>query len=318
MKSPEGFRKQSSNHNRDNGLTGIMPFRNPSHGMRPGLWRHFRLAFSSDQCKISCPQTQIWYGGERKRTPLISYAKAGRPQRMPSSCKIALSQGRYTWRHIRILQELAAIISTAKGETTLAKTNALIFTTEEGTKSWPGRPVRTTNQRKWLLDGCDDLDVSEDLPEWDSHPSIIKETRLRPVIVIHSASTQQLIMVELTVPCENRMEEAHIYKREKYLNLTKELEDAGYKAGVIPVEVGARGFIGSSVYDLLTKLSICGNKRTKVLNLLAKIAENSSRWSRRNERFLHKDYKCSDHRRISWRSGIVRGSAIHQEMRVWV
>ena len=80
--------------------------------------------------------------------------------------------------------------------------------------------------------------------------------------MIHSGSTQKLIMVELTIPYENRMEEAHIYKREKYLNLTKELENAGYKAVVLPVEVGARGFVGTSVYDILTKLSICGNKRT--------------------------------------------------------
>ena len=80
MKIPEGFRKQSSNLNRDNGLIGIMPCRNPSHGMRSGTWRHFGSAFSSDQCTISCPQTQIWYGGERKRTPLVRYAKAGRPQ----------------------------------------------------------------------------------------------------------------------------------------------------------------------------------------------------------------------------------------------
>ena len=74
-------------------------------------------------------------------------------------------------------------------------------------------------------------------------------------------------------------------------NLTKELENTGYKAVVIPVEAGARGFVGSSVYDLLTKLSICGNKRTKALKLLAEIAENSSRWiwSRRNERFFHND-----------------------------
>ena len=129
-----------------------------------------------------------------------------------SSCKIALSQGRYTWRHNKVLQELAAIISTAKGETTLPNTNALIFTTETSAKSWHGRPVRTTNQIKCLLDGCDDWEVSADLPEWDSHPSIIKETRLMPDIVIHSASTQQLIMVELTVPYENRMED--LQKRE--------------------------------------------------------------------------------------------------------
>ena len=231
--------------------------RNPSHGMRRGTWCRFGSAFSSDQCTISCPQRQIWYGGERNRTPLCQGRQT--TGHVLSSCKIALSQGRYTWRHNRVLQELAAIISTAEGETTLPNTNLLIFTTQGGTKSWHGRPVRTTNQIKCLLDDCDDWDVSADLPERDSHPSIIKETRLRPDIVIHSASVQQLIMVELTVPYENRMEEAHISKKEKYMNLTKELENAGYKAVVMPVEVGVRGFV-----DLLTKLSICGNKSSKV------------------------------------------------------
>ena len=64
MKIPEGFRKQSSNLNSDNGLNGIMLCRNPSHGMASGTWRHCGSAFSSDQCTISCPH------------------KAGRPQSM--------------------------------------------------------------------------------------------------------------------------------------------------------------------------------------------------------------------------------------------
>ena len=45
-----------------------------------------------------------------------------------------------------------------------------------------------------------------------------------------------------------------------------------------PVEVGASEFMVSSVYDLLTKLLIYGNNRTKYLKLLVEIAENSSRW----------------------------------------
>ena len=93
-------------------------------------------------------------------------------------------------------------------------------------------------QNKCLLDGGDDWDVSADLRGWNSEPSIIKKKpRLRPDIVIHSASTQQRFMVELTIPYGNRMEEAHIYKSEKYLNLIKELEDAGYKVVVMPFEV---------------------------------------------------------------------------------
>ena len=69
------------------------------------------------------------------------------------------------------------------------------------------------------------------------------------------------------------MDETYIYKREKYLNLAKELKYAGYKAVLIYIEVGTRGFIGSSVYDLLTKFSKCGNKRTKATKLLAEIAK---------------------------------------------
>ncbi|GFO36243.1 polyprotein [Plakobranchus ocellatus] len=86
-------------------------------------------------------------------------------------------------------------------------------------------------------------------------------------------------------------EEAHAFKEGKCLGLTKELKKEGYEANVMPVEIGARGFVGSSAFGLLRKLSIGGNKRTKAIRLLAETAENSSRWiwSRRNERLLHKD-----------------------------
>ena len=119
------------------------------------------------------------------------------------------------------------VISIAKGQSTYQDADTVIFTTEGGAKSWHGRAVRSTHPRKCLLDGYGDWEVSADLPEWDGHPKIIKEKRLRPNIVIHSSSTQELIMMELTVPYKSRMEEAHTYKREKYLKVTKELRDAG-------------------------------------------------------------------------------------------
>ena len=230
MKIPEGSRKQSSNLNRDNGLIGIMPCMQKSITWNE-IWHiaPLRISFLIRSVYDLLPSNAnlVWWG--KKEDPTCPLCQARQTtEHVLSYRKIALSQGRYTWRHNRVLQELAAIISTAKGETTLPKTNALIFTTEGGAKSWHGTPVRTTNPIKCLLEGCDDWDVSADLPEWDSHPSLIKATRLRPDIVIHSASTQQLIMVELIVPYENRMEEAHIYKREKYMNLTKELARFSY------------------------------------------------------------------------------------------
>ncbi|GFS09244.1 reverse transcriptase [Elysia marginata] len=106
-----------------------------------------------------------------------------------SSCKVALSQGRYTWRHNRVLQELASVISTAKGQSNPPSPNFTIFTTEGGARKWCGRSNTASNQKKGLLDGCNDWEVSADLPEWDKHPEVIRRTTLRPDIVIHSPST---------------------------------------------------------------------------------------------------------------------------------
>ena len=149
---PEGFRKQSSNLNRDNGLTGVMPCRYSSHGMRSGTWRHFGSAFLSDQCTITCPQTQILYGGERKRTPLFRYAKAGRPQSMSGA--LAKSSSNRGDTHGGIIGEALS----------------------HGTKA----------------SGDKKPDVLADLPKWDSRSSILKETSLKPDIGIHSASTQKI------------------------------------------------------------------------------------------------------------------------------
>ncbi|GFO28981.1 polyprotein [Plakobranchus ocellatus] len=162
---------------------------------------------------------------------------------------------------------------------------------EGGVKKWHGGSIPINTHKKGLLDGCDDWVVSADLPEWERHPDVIRRTAFRSDIVIHSVSTQQIIMVELTVPNESIMEEADAFKEGKYPDLTKELKKDGYEAKVMLVEIGARGFVGSAAYGLLSKLSISGNKRTKALRLLAKTAEDSSRWiwSRRNGRLLHKD-----------------------------
>ncbi|GFN89604.1 polyprotein [Plakobranchus ocellatus] len=88
---------------------------------------------------------------------------------------------------------------------------------------------------------------------------------MRPDIVFHSSASRQIIVIELTVPYESRMEEANSYKREKYKNLREELEKAGCKSSLLlPIEVGAKG-CRTSAYNLLSKLSINGQRRAKAL-----------------------------------------------------
>ncbi|GFN99518.1 reverse transcriptase [Plakobranchus ocellatus] len=106
-----------------------------------------------------------------------------------SSCKVALSQGRYTWRHNRVLQELASVISTAEMKIHPSSSSSTVYTTENGVKKWYGGSITINTHRKGLFDSCDDWVVSADLPEWKRHPDLIRKTALRPDIVIHSAST---------------------------------------------------------------------------------------------------------------------------------
>ncbi|GFO06399.1 polyprotein [Plakobranchus ocellatus] len=95
-------------------------------------------------------------------------------------------------------------------------------------------------------------------------------------------------------------------------DIQPQLKKDGHEARVMPIEIGARGFVGSSAYGLLSKLSICGNKRTKALRLLAETAENGSRWiwSRRNESAKEDNTLQKEVREITLKGSwlLVRGS----------
>ncbi|GFO14820.1 reverse transcriptase [Plakobranchus ocellatus] len=105
--------------------------------------------------------------------------------------KVALSQGRYTWLHNRVLQELAVAICDAKGLLVQPKTRALVLPSEGGTKSWCGSAAGMESQRKSLLDDCGDLEFSADVSEWNKYPKVVQYTRMRPDIVFHSSATRQ-------------------------------------------------------------------------------------------------------------------------------
>ena len=92
---------------------------------------------------------------------------------------------------------------------------------------------------------------------------MIRKSGMRPNIVVNSQSTKQLIMIELTVPYENRMEATQTYKTENYSDLANHLRRQGYQVKILAVEVGARGFVGESAYNLMKQLSIAGREKTQ-------------------------------------------------------
>ncbi|GFN75109.1 reverse transcriptase [Plakobranchus ocellatus] len=77
----------------------------------------------------------------------------------------------------RVLQELASVISTAKGEIHPSSTSSTVFTTEGGVKKWHGGSIPINTHRKGLLDGCDDWVVSADLPALNGKDTLMLSER---------------------------------------------------------------------------------------------------------------------------------------------
>ena len=118
-------------------------------------------------------------------------------------------------------------------------------------------------------------------------PQEVAVTQSRPDIVLWSPQTRQVVMVELTVPWEERVEESHELKRQKYQPLVEECQDNQWRAWCLPVEVGCRGFAAQSLWRAFRLLGITGTARKKTIGDVCREAESASRWvwMRREERW---------------------------------
>ena len=67
-------------------------------------------------------------------------------------------------------------------------------------------------------------------------------------MIIPSEASKHLIMLELTVPWEERIEDANERKRAKYQELVEECRSRGWRTFYQPREVGCRGFARRSLW----------------------------------------------------------------------
>ena len=82
--------------------------------------------------------------------------------------------------------------------------------------------------------------------------------------------------IELTVPWEERIEEAHERKFKKYHALIFESQQNGWKAWNLPVDFGCRGFTGQSLLRALGLLRTEGPARKWLVANITKQAEAAS------------------------------------------
>ena len=246
------------------------------------MWRipQARLSFLIRATYDTLPSPwnlHVWYG---------TSSAIPRTQAYTTSCLAVmwLLQGRYGWRHDRVLRKLAEILEERRTEANGSSPGTALQSIKFVKQG--GKPQNSSNNPQSLLSAGAQWNMRSDLDCQLKFPQEITITSLRPDIVLWSTATKTVIMAELTVLWEEGMEAAFERKRDKYSELASECSEARWRAFIYPVEVGCRGYTGASTQRLLKSLGIKGSKLKKALKVLAEEAEQGSfwLWLRRNDK----------------------------------
>ena len=182
-----------------------------------------------------------------------------------AGCPVALNQHRYTWRHDNVLLEIMPSLSRLvkranKRRFKLAPQSALNHFVSPGRTHTRFKSVtlpaeisfsKTTN----LLSTANDWELSVDINHSLSFPPCTGiYTSQRPDVIIYSKSTKRLIWGELTCPIEENVLEAQTRKERRYAQLEVNLRQKGWFVHAYTWEVGALGFLATSVRKFLTAL----------------------------------------------------------------
>ncbi|XP_066299893.1 uncharacterized protein [Branchiostoma lanceolatum] len=250
------------------------------------LWKlePFRISFLLRSVYDTLPSpTNLCRWGLREDPACKLCGERGTMAHILSGCKTALTQGRYRWRHDKVLSTIASILEVERKKKRNVETRRgpVITFVREGEKSRPATAARAGNS---ILQKAKSWDLRVDLGRRLHFPSVV-HTRLRPDAVLWSEEGKKIVLIELTVPWEERCEEAYERKKNKYQDLLQECRDKGWQAWLFPIEIGCRGFPAQSVWKMMTALGIAGKDRKTAIRRMGEAAERAScwLWNRREE-----------------------------------
>ena len=74
--------------------------------------------------------------------------------------------------------------------------------------------------------------------------------------MLYSEKLKTVLLLELTVPIEDRVLAAQSLKSKRYENLIRECQSNGWKASLLTIEIGCRGYISDSFKYILKQLGL--------------------------------------------------------------
>lgn len=195
-----------------------------------------------------------------------------------AGCPKALGEGRYRWRHDKVLTEIAKWVEFQRVRANENQASIPAVTHFHLQGSQAPRPRTTIKHPCSILQHASDWEMQADLKRKLVFPQEVAVTSLRPDMVLMSRSTRVIVVAELTVPWEDRLAISHQQKAAKYQDLIDEAVLKGWHASIFPIEVGCRGFPATSVRYFFQKLGLEPRYLKKAIREIGQAAETSSRW----------------------------------------
>ena len=188
-----------------------------------------------------------------------------------ASCEKALQK--YTWRHNQVLKVVAVAV-----EKQCHRPKSNTAARQEFVKEGERRKVYQVQDVRPKVSAQGEWNLRVDLDRALSFPHHIAMTTQRPDMVLWSDKLKVVLIAELTVPWESNMQWAFERKLARYTELKGLCEDRGWICHVYPIEVGCRGFVGSSTVRFLSDIGVTTAARKPILKQLQEAAESASAW----------------------------------------
>ena len=74
-------------------------------------------------------------------------------------------------------------------------------------------------------------------------PPVIVPTQQKPDLCFVDFNKKEIFVIELTIPFETNIQQAHRRKLDRYAGLIHDITEAGWKPTLLCIEIGSRGLI---------------------------------------------------------------------------
>lgn len=200
-----------------------------------------------------------------------------------AGCPKALKEGRFTWRHDKVLviirESISYAIAVAR-RTQSSNRNSIKFV-KAGQQ--PSRSQTRTCPS--IISKASDWKICMDSGNrhFEFPPDIVV-TSLCPDVVAFSKEQKQVLILELTVPWETNIPSQHQYKTNKYQALCSAVRQKGYCCYFYAVEVGVRGLPAKSLHFFFKELGLGRKKLNDFMRRISKASLEASYrlWLRRS------------------------------------